>query len=108
MSEQDSVEVKIGKLETKIDFVLTEIKNLRDGTYQDICNLKDKYEKIENEVVDLNATRSDFRAKIEESTRQCKLAHQSEERYVKFLVWIASGYAAFITGVMIWIIYNKK
>jgi hypothetical protein len=48
--EIQSIEVKIARLDEKVSFVLTELKEIRDGTFSDIASLKrDKADRKELE-----------------------------------------------------------
>lgn len=48
----ENIEVKIGRLDEKVSFVLQELKDLKDGTYNDIALLKkDKVDRIEYDLL---------------------------------------------------------
>jgi hypothetical protein len=87
-----------GTVNTKLDTLTDEIKNIRDGTYTDILDLKqnkadtkevDRLQGLVNEIqkkvnsdhetrlVNLETTRSEFRDKLKDNAR-----------YLKFLIWI--------------------
>lgn len=46
----DNIEVKIGKLETKLDYVITEIKDLKDNFAHRLDKLEEEMDRMENEL----------------------------------------------------------
>jgi len=106
--QNESLEIKWARLDEKMDFVLQEIKSMRDGTYADIQDLKkskaDNKEveriqgivneiqhklnnNIENRVSILEGTKADFRQKLSDNGV-----------YIKFLI----GLGILMFGVLLW------
>ena len=106
--QNESLEIKWARLDEKMDFVLQEIKSMRDGTYADIQDLKkskaDNKEveriqgivneiqhklnnNIESRVSILEGTKADFRQKLSDNGV-----------YIKFLI----GLGILMFGVLLW------
>ena len=95
------------RVDVRLEDLIKTVSDMRDGTNIKIVSLDNNIKCVETDVSDLKATRIDFRNKIEDSKLQCIANHQSTQKYVKFMIWLGSTYAAALTGLVIWALLKK-
>jgi hypothetical protein len=112
----DSIETKIGRLDEKVGFVITEIKYLRDGVFTDIADLKqnkadnkevERIQSLVNEVQHKLNNNIEGRVSVVEATKadfRQKLADNG--KYLKLIIGLGCFFFVSILGVIIYLVEN--